>query len=77
MREKPKKTERELQELIMKEVRKHPELRNVQGVAITRPVQLAPHLSNWGFAWTMDGRAPSPLAADAIAQNLQMEYDLH
>jgi len=36
---KPKKTVRELQALIMQEVRKHPELRNIQDVAVTPSVQ--------------------------------------
>lgn len=76
MADKPKKTERELEVLIMREVRKHPEFGRIRDVAITRPVQLAPHLPNWGFAWITNGAGIRPTAADAIAEKLQREYDL-
>jgi hypothetical protein len=73
---KPKKTERELQALIMKEVRKYPEFSNILSVAITRPVQLASHHPNWAFAWTVNGSAPASYKADEIPGKLQKEYDL-
>jgi hypothetical protein len=76
MIEKSKKTEAELQSLIMQEVRKRPEFRCIQDVAITRPVQLAPHLPNWGYAWVVEGAGLRPREADAIPEKLQREYDL-
>jgi len=73
---KPKKTRRELQALIMQEIRRHPEFRNIDNVAITRPIQSAPHLPNWGFAWVMDGVSLAPRDADEIVQKIQWEYNL-
>lgn len=73
---KPKKTERELQTPIMEEVRKRPQCRNIQDVAIWRRVQSASHLPNWDFAWIMRGPALAPHTADEIAQKIRREYDL-
>ncbi len=76
MTPKPHKTEAELTALLMAEIRKHPQCSDVQSVAITRPVQLAPHHPNWGFAWVCDGGSLAPLAADQIARTLQNQFDL-
>lgn len=76
MPDKPKKSERELQALIMEEVRKHPEFHNIQYVAITRTVQSVAHHPNWGFAWTVKGSASASYKADEIPQRLEREYDL-
>jgi hypothetical protein len=73
---KPKKTRRELQALIMQEIRKHPEFCKIDNVAITRIVQPASHLPNWGFAWVMDGASLAPREADEIPQKIPREYDL-
>lgn len=76
MANKPTRTEHELEALIMQEVRRHPEFSRIQGIAITRPSQLAPHFPNWGFGWVTDGAGIRPTAADAIAERLQREFDL-
>ena len=76
MMPKPMKTERELQALVMKEVRKRPECSNIQGVAIIRPAQLAAHLPNWGVSWLLNGPGLAPLVATEIAQTLRNEFDL-
>ena len=60
----------------MQEVRKRPECRNILGVAIIRPVQLATHLPNWDVSWSLDGPALAPLCATEIAQRLRNEFDL-
>jgi hypothetical protein len=76
MQEKPKKTEHELQVLIMNEVRKHPEFGNIKGVSIMRSEQSVAHHPNWSFAWTVNGPALASHKADEIPQRLQREYDL-
>ena len=76
MLNKPTKTRRELQALIMQEIRKNPEFRNIENVAITRPMQSAPHLPNWSFACVLDGASLAPSNADEIVQKIQREYDL-
>jgi hypothetical protein len=76
MTSKPTKTRHELQALIMQEIRKNPEFRNIGNVAITQPTQLAPHLPNWSFAWVLNGASLAPPEADEIPQKLQREYDL-
>lgn len=76
MANKPKKAERELQALMMQEVRMRPECRNIQGVAIIRPVQLAAHLPNWDVSWSLNGTGLAPFSATEIAQKLRNEFDL-
>ena len=76
MTAKIQKTEAELSALLMQEIRKHPAFQNIQGVAITRPIQESPHHPNWGFAWVIDGASVAPLAADQIGRNLQNQFDL-
>jgi hypothetical protein len=73
---KPKRTDRELQALIMQEVRRRPECRNIKGVAIIRPVQMAAHHPNWDFSWFLDGPGIAPLSATEVAQKLGNEFDL-
>jgi hypothetical protein len=76
MANKPTITERELQALIMQQVRTRPECRNIQGVAITRKPQLAARFPNWGFAFSLNGPGVAPPSADEIAQMLRNEFDL-
>lgn len=76
MTAKPQKTEAELTALLMQEIKKHPMLRSIQGVAISRLVQQAPHHPNWSFAWVIDGPSLAPLEAGQIARNLQNQFDL-
>jgi hypothetical protein len=54
------KTEAELKKLLMQEIRRHPAFRHIQGVAITRPIQHAPHHPNWGFCRQVEGRGAIP-----------------
>jgi hypothetical protein len=75
MANKAPKTEAELSEVIMSEVRKHPECANIERVAIFRPLQPAPHHPNWSFAWVRKGAVTAPLAG-IIARRLQGEFDL-
>jgi len=70
------RTEAQLSEAIMNELRKHPECANIERVAIFRPRQLAPHHPNWSFAWIRKGQATAPLVASNIARRLQDEFDL-
>jgi hypothetical protein len=72
---KQSRSEAQLSEVIMKEVRKHPECANIERVAIFRPLQLAPHHPNWSFAWIRRGKGTAPLAGK-IARQLQNEFDL-
>jgi hypothetical protein len=75
MKKKQPKTEAQLSEAIMSEVRRHPECANITRVAIFRPHQPAPHDPSWTFAWIRKGGATPPLAGK-IAQRLQHEFDL-
>jgi hypothetical protein len=76
MTDKPKKPERELQSLIMMEIMKYAELRNIMNVVVTPAVQLASHHLSWQFAWLRDGPSAVSLKADEIARKFQAEFDL-
>jgi hypothetical protein len=76
MTKKQPKTEAELSEAIMTELRKHPECANVERVAIFPSLQRAPYLPNWTFAWIRKGRAIAPALAGKIAERMQFEFDL-
>jgi len=71
---KPKRTDNELQALIMQEVRSCPECRNIKGVAIIRPVQMAAHHPNWDVSWSLDGPGVAPLSATEIAEKLRSKF---
>lgn len=73
---KTKKTTTELTAMIMQEVRKHPAWNDILDVAITRPVQTAPHHPNWNAAFTMDGPRVAPEAAFRMIGDLQNKFDL-
>jgi hypothetical protein len=73
---KPKRGERELKALIVQEVRKLPECRNIKDVVITRAPQIAAHHPNWDFGWVIDGPGVAPLSADEIAQRVRNEFDV-
>jgi hypothetical protein len=76
MTKKQPKTEAELSEAIMTELRKHPECANVERVAIFRSVAQAPYLPNWTFAWVRRGHTRTPIMAGKIAGRMQFEFDL-
>lgn len=76
MTKKQPKTEAELSEAIMMELRKHPECANVERVAIFPSLQRAPHLPNWTFAWIRKGQATAPILAGKIAERMQFKFDL-
>jgi hypothetical protein len=69
------RTEDQLSDVIMTEVRKHPECCNIERVAIFRPLQPTPRHPNWSFAWIRTGAATAPLAG-IIARRLQEKFDL-
>lgn len=75
MTKKQPKTEAELSEAIMSEVRKHPECANIERVVIFRPFQSSPDHPSWTFAGVRKGRGTALLAAK-IAQRMQYEFDL-
>jgi hypothetical protein len=76
MAERQKRTKVELREMIMREVRKRPEFRNIQDVVIERPLQVAPSLPNWRCSWVMIGAASVPASVDEVAWELQGQFDL-
>jgi hypothetical protein len=73
---KGKKSASELEAMIMQEVRKHPDWSHVQGVAITRSVQEAPHHASWGAAFIIDGPRIAPAEAFQLARELATKFDL-
>jgi hypothetical protein len=72
---KQKISRRDLETLLMEEVRKNPECQSVHGVAITRPVQESPNHPNWGHAWSMN-TLPISAAALQIGNDFQSRYDV-
>jgi hypothetical protein len=76
MSAKRKITTAELAELIMKEIRQHPECSHVMSVGFTKPPQQSPHHPNWAPAWTTDGPKLAPAIAFEIGQRFQNEFDL-
>jgi hypothetical protein len=65
-----------LTDLLIKEIRKHPECSNVMSVGFTRPLQAAPHHPNWEPAFTCNGPVIAPPIAWEIARQFQNQYDL-
>jgi hypothetical protein len=76
MTEKQKKSERELKQMIIERIRQYPEWNDIVDVAITRPVQTAPHLPNWDAAFVMNGQMTPPEGAFRIVAELRNKYDL-
>ena len=70
------KTRAELINLLMQELRKHPECAHVVNVAITRPAQRAPHHPNWDATWTVYRNQVVCPAAFRIASELQAQFNL-
>jgi hypothetical protein len=73
---KEKKTESELEAMIMQEVQKHPDWSGIEGVSITRPVQTASHHANWDVGFVMDGPRTAPPAAWQFTRELAAKFDL-
>jgi hypothetical protein len=69
-------TTAQLANLLMKEIRKHPECAHVQSVGFTRPLQSAPHDPNWAPAFTCDGPKIAPAIAWEIGRKFQAQYEL-
>jgi hypothetical protein len=66
------KSERELAEILMTEVRKHPECANITGVTFIRPSD-----RSWQAAWGMAGPTSYGFAkAEEIAQGFRVKFDL-
>jgi hypothetical protein len=73
---KARRTGPELQEAIMRQVRRHPEWNDILGVTVTKRTQGAPHDPNWDAAFTMYGPHVAPEGAFRLVTNLQNEFDL-
>jgi hypothetical protein len=74
---KEKKTASELQELVLTEFRKHPELNNIQTVRVSAIVAPAPGGSTWQCHHASDGPAPTRITiANAVISRLQDQFDL-
>jgi hypothetical protein len=70
---KPKKSASELQAMIMQEVRKHPDLSDVQDVLIAENPE--PHPPNWRPEFVMAGSRSRPPKALQIATELGWKFD--
>jgi hypothetical protein len=73
---KRKITTAELAELIMEEIRQHPDCSHVMNVGFTKPPQRSPHDPNWAPAWISDGGKVAPAVAFEIGKRFQSEFDL-
>jgi hypothetical protein len=76
MAAKPTKTAAELADMIMREIRNHPECRNIEKVVITPKKREVAHHRNWNAAWVMGDETTAVPAAWQIATKLQNEFDL-
>jgi hypothetical protein len=74
---KEKKTASELQDLVFAELRKRPELSNIQTISITPAAVPSPGGSTWDCHRVSDGPATLRVTiADEIIRRLQDEFDL-
>jgi hypothetical protein len=73
---KGKKTAKELEAMIMQEVRKHPDWSDIQDVAAIPTVKTAEHHPNWQAAFTMAGHRVPPQKAFQFATELSNKFDL-
>jgi hypothetical protein len=73
MNTREKKTAKELEEMIMREVRRHSTLSDVQDVLIAENPE--PHPPNWRPEFVMDGPGHRPVKALQIATDLGMKFD--
>lgn len=64
----------QLSELIMTEVRRHPECANIERIAIFQPPRLAQQHPNWTYAWVRKGQG-SALFAGEIVRHFQAQFD--
>jgi len=75
MTTRPTKTADELNEMIRKEIRKHPECNRIEGVRVLRKVTCI-RSPNWEPMWIgKDARTPPAIAWD-IARKIQSQFDL-
>jgi len=76
MATKQKKTAYELEALMMVEIRRYPELNNIQAVGVVPPA-MPTGGPTWECNYVSDGPAPTRLdIADEIKRKLQDEFDL-
>jgi hypothetical protein len=83
--ERQQKTSRELEAMVMAEVRAHRELNDILGVIIRRAQRLTPETPNWDAVFNMPGTdasgrpipmpIPHPLAYELV-RKLQACFDL-
>jgi hypothetical protein len=77
MADKEKKTAAELEELMMTEIRKLPELDNIMSADITPPGMPKPGGPTWECNYVTDGAAPARVfIADEIKRKIQDQFDL-
>ena len=77
MANKEKKTAPELEELMMVEIKKRPELDNILSAGITPSGMPKPGGPTWDCNYIADGAAPARVSiADEIKRKLQDQFDL-
>ena len=75
--EKQTKTTVELKAMVMLEIVRHPECRNIQDATIEPMPRRAPFLPNWRCSWVTESDLPADVAqADDLVRELQRQYDL-
>jgi hypothetical protein len=73
---KEKKSEQELKQLIMEQIRQYPQWSDILDVAITKANRSATYQPNWDAAFVHNGQAATPDGAFRIARELGNKYDL-
>jgi hypothetical protein len=71
-----RKTEDELEEIVMGEIRKAQECYGVRSAVIIQPVQQNLSDPNWGAGFTCDGAPGTPPRAWEIMRELQYRFEL-
>jgi len=69
------KTAHQLNELVMKELRKYPDLDYIVNVGIAECMRRASHYPNWEPNFGMDKEHTAPEKAFSIVKELQNKYD--
>ena len=73
---KEKRTAAHLEAMILDEIRKHPDLRIIQAVAVTPHRRKLPHGPTWEAAYVTEGSSSKAGMADEILRKLQDQFDL-
>jgi hypothetical protein len=70
------RTATQLEVMLLSEIRRHPELRIIQDVAVTPHRVQIPHGPTWEAGYVTDGPSSKVGLADQIAHKLQDQFDL-